>query len=161
MSVILAFALAGTLTATTHTPQAPIGIYDLADYRLTSEVFDQFKQASRLIAEITRHDSAFTDAPLFTKDIALSGDAPAMASSLVARLENHAGLAGALQTAKLTPREYAKFAIALIAAHLAHGFLNAGVLQRVPSGAPTENVKFVEEHRAQIAMVLEDIGVRD
>ncbi len=66
-----------------------------------------------------------------------------------------------MQTAKLTPREYAKFAIVLLAAHLAHGFVKAGVLQRVPAGAPTNNVEFVKAHEAEVTAVLAELGVRD
>ena len=141
--------------------QAPINVYDLADYRLTSEVFEHFVQASGRIAEITQHDSAFTYAPLFTKDVALDGDAVAMASGLIARLENHTGLAAALQAAKITPREYSKFALVLVAAHLAHNFLKTGALQRVPAGAPTTNVEFVKTHEAEVTAVLGQLGMRD
>jgi hypothetical protein len=147
--------------ATAAGEQAAIDVYDLADYRLTPEIFDQFVEASRLIGEITRRDTAFTYAPLFTKEVALSGDAPAMAAGLVARLENHAGLTTALNTARLTSREYSKFAIALLAAHMAHGFVKAGVLQRVPAGAPTHNVDFVNSHETEVTAVLADLGVRD
>ena len=147
--------------ASVASAQAPIDVYDLADYRLTPPVFEQFVQASGRIAEITRHDPAFTYAPLFTKDVALSGDAPAMAAGLIARLENHTGLSAALETAKLTPREYAKFAIVLLAAHVAHGFVKAGVLQRVPAGAPASNVEFVKAREAEVMAVLADLGVRD
>jgi hypothetical protein len=150
----------GALTTPPAT-QAPIDVYDLADYRLTAQVFEQFVRASNLVAEVTRREKAFADAPLFTKEVALSGDAPAAATALAARLESHPDLVAALQIAKVTPREYAKFAIALVAAHLAHEFLNAGVLKRVPSGAPAENVTFVEQHRAEIASVLETLGIRD
>jgi hypothetical protein len=160
VSGILLLAMLGVLTASPVT-QAPIDVYDLADYRLTTPVFEQFVRASDLIADVTLRDVVFDDAPLFTKEIALSDDAPAAAAALAARLEKHSGLAAALETAKLTPREYAKFAIALVAARLAHEFLNAGVLKRVPSGAPTENVKFVEEHRAEIRSVLDTLGIRD
>jgi hypothetical protein len=138
-----------------------VDVYDLADYRLTPEVFEQFVRASGLIAEITRRDPAFTYAPLFTKDVALAGDAPTAASGLVARLENHAELAAALQTAKLTPREYSKFVIVLVAAHLAHGFLKAGVLQRVPAGAPTNNVEFVQAHEADVTAALAQLGIHN
>jgi hypothetical protein len=124
-------------------------------------VFERFVQASGRIADITEHDLAFRYAPLFTKDVALSGDAPAMAQGLAARLENHAGLAAAVADAKMTPREYAKFAIALFAAHLAHGFVKAGVLQRVPDGAPTINVDFVKAHDAEVTAVLAQLGIRD
>jgi hypothetical protein len=66
-----------------------------------------------------------------------------------------------LQSAKLSPREYSKFAIALLAAHMANGFIQAGVLQRVPAGAPTHNVEFVNTHQTEITAVLADLGIRD
>jgi hypothetical protein len=138
---------------------APVDVTDLADYRLSQDVFDRFVQASSQIGKITKHDPAFRYAPLFTKDVALSGDAPEMASGLIARLENHLGLTAALEAAKLTPREYARFAIALVGAHLADGFLKAGVLRRVPSGAPTINVEFIRAHEAEVAAVLEQLGI--
>jgi hypothetical protein len=159
VALIVAASVAGGRVSLSA--QAPIDINDLADYRLTTQVFEQFVQASGPIGEITRTDAAFTYAPLFTKDVALDGDAVAMASALSARLENHAGLAAALQTAKLTPREYSKFAISLVAAHLAHGFLRAGVLQRVPAGAPANNVDFVKAHEAEVTEVLANLGIRD
>lgn len=143
------------------TAQAPIDEYELADYRLTAEVFERFAQASGRIAEITRQDSSFTFAPLFTKDVLLSGDAVAAARGVAARLENHAGLAAALDAAKITPREYSKFVITLVAAHLARGFLKSGVLQRVPSGAPTINVEFVKAHESDVAAVLASLGIHD
>jgi hypothetical protein len=161
---VVVMVLAATMSGWVGSPrnaQAQIDIYDLADYRLTAQVFGQFVQASGRIGEITRSDAVFTYAPLFTKDVALAGDAVAMASALTARLENHPGLAAAVQAAKLTPREYSKFAIALLAAHLAHGFLKAGVLQRVPAGAPSNNVEFVKTHEAEVIAVLGELGIRD
>ena len=158
--LILASLIAGPAIALIA-QQAPFSVYDLADYRLTPQVFEQFVQASARIADITEHDPAFRYAPLFTKDVALSGDAPVVAQGLAARLENHPGLAAAVAEAKLTPREYSKFAISLVAAHLAHGFVKAGVLQRVPEGAPTINVEFVKTHEADVTAVLAKLGVHD
>jgi hypothetical protein len=145
----------------TPATQTTIDIYDLADYRLTPQVFEQFVRASGPVAEITRHDAAFTYAPLFTHDVALTGDAATAAQGLTARLENHSGLSAALKTAGITPREYAKFAIALVGAHLAYGFVKAGVLKRVPEGAPSINVEFVKTHEDEVTAVLGDLGVRD
>ena len=141
--------------------QSPIDVYELADYRLTTDVFERFVLANGRIVEIIDHDASFTDAPLFTKDFALSGDAVAEATGLIARLANHAGLAAALEAAKITPREYAKFAITLIAARLAYGFMNAGVLPRVPSGAPTHNVEFIKTHESDVTAALAHLGIRD
>lgn len=149
------------LMATFVHAQAPIDVYELADYRLTTDVFERFVQASGRIADATRDDSSFTYAPLFTKDVALAGDAVAEAAGLVARLQNHPALVAALGTAMITPREYTKFAITLIAAHLAHGFITSGVLPRVPAGAPTINVEFVKAHEADVTAVLTSLGIRD
>ena len=141
--------------------QTSIDVYELADYRLTTAVFERFMQANDRIVEITQQDASFTDAPLLTKDLALSGDAVAEATALIARLENHAGLAAALEAVAITAREYAKFTITLIIARLAHGFLKAGVLPRVPSGAPTMNVEFVKTHEADVIEALARLGIRD
>ncbi len=141
--------------------QAPIDVYELADYRLTTEVFERFVQASTRIGDLTRDDDSFRHAPLFTKDVVLSGDAVAEVAGLMARLENHPAIAAALKDAAITPREYAKFVITIIAARLAHGFLASGVLPRVPAGPPTINVEFVKAHEAAVTAALASLGVRD
>jgi hypothetical protein len=157
---IVAAAMA-VLLAIPISAQSPIDVYELADYRLTTEVFERFVKANGPIVEIIGRDSTFTYAPLFTKELALSGDAVAEAAGLVARLSNHAGLAAALDAAKITPREYSKFVITLIVAHLAHGFVKAGVLPRVAPGAATTNVEFVKAHESDVTAALAGIGIRD
>lgn len=140
--------------------QSPIEASELADYRLTAAVFERFVQANVAVVEITERDLAFADAPLFTKDFALSGDAAAEAARLMARLSNHAGLTSALGAAKITAREYSTFAMTLIAAHLAHGFLKSGAMSRVPPGAPASNVEFVKAHERDVAAALAALGIR-
>jgi hypothetical protein len=157
----LVVAAIAALAAPSVSAQTAIDRYELADYRLTADVFERFVKASTRIAEIAANDASFADAPLFTKDVALSGDAVVEAEGLVARLERHSGLAAALDAATITPREYAKFAIALVGAHLAYNFVKAGVLKRVPSGAPTTNVEFVKAHDADVTAALESLGIRD
>jgi hypothetical protein len=39
--------------------------------------------------------------------------------------------------------------------------VKTGVLQRVPAGAPTHNVDFVNSHETEVTAVLADLGVRD
>jgi hypothetical protein len=158
---MLAFLILSAVPTASGAAQTPIAARELAEYRLTAPVFTQFVEASGLIMTVTRNDARFTYAPLFTKEVALSGDAPTMAAGLVARLENSPDLAAALATAKLTSREYATFALALFAAHLAHGFIDAGVLRRAPAGAPADNVVFVGAHRAEVTRVLILLGVTD
>jgi hypothetical protein len=159
VTLILLATLAQSAAA--QAVEAPIAVREVADYRLTADVFARFVDASRRIVDVTRHDAIFTFAPLFTKDVALSGDAGAEASGLTARLANHAGLAAALEAAKLAPREYAKFAISLVGAHLAHGFVKAGVLRSVPPGPPTINVEFVKQHEVDVTATLAALGIHD
>jgi hypothetical protein len=161
ITILISVAALAQLGTAAPAAQTAIDVYELADYRLTVEVFERFVQASSRIADITHADSTFTFAPLITKELALSGDAVAEVAGLVARLENHTGLTAALDAVKLTPREYAKFTVTLIVAHLAHGFLAAGVLPRVPAGAPTINVEFVKAHEADVAAALATLGIRD
>jgi hypothetical protein len=161
LATLAIVAVMAGLTTIPVIAQSPIDVHELADYRLTTEIFERFVQANGRMVDITQDDSAFIDAPLFTKDVALSGDAVAEAAGLVARLANHAGLAAALGAAKLTPREYTKFAMTLIAAHLAYRFMNAGVLLRVPPGAPTINVEFVRTHEPNVTAALASLGIRD
>jgi hypothetical protein len=135
-------------------PTTAFDLKELATYRLTVPVLEQFERATRLLGGVTRGDPGFAAKPLFNRDISLSGDAPVVAAALEARLRSDARLAHALDTAGLTAREYTKFALALFAAHLAHGFVKSGVLRAVPAGVATDNVTFIANHAEQVAHVL-------
>jgi hypothetical protein len=140
-------------------PQTAVEVDDLARYRLTTSVFMPFEAASRSIATATRADPAFVRDPLFTREILLSDDAAAAAAALEARLQAHPALVVALRDAKLSAREYTRFALAMFAARLAHGFVKTGLIRRVPDGAAAANVAFVQAHEAQIASLLADLGI--
>jgi hypothetical protein len=139
--------------------QGAFTVRELAGYRLTVSAFRTFEDASRRLARAMREDPRFAGAPLFTRDIVQSGDAPAMAAELDARLRNDPVLAAALRGARVTSREYTTFALALFAAHLAHGFVEAGVLNGVPPGVAADNVAFIDAHREDVAAVLDALGV--
>jgi hypothetical protein len=139
--------------------QAGFGVTEIADYRLDAAVFAQFTRASHLIAAATRVDARFDREPLFTKDILLSDDVLAAAMALEARLRTEPALAGAFFAADITPHDYTKFALALVAARLAHGFVKSGVIRRVPPGVHADNVTFVDANFTEIQAVLKDIGV--
>jgi len=132
---------------------------DLATYRLAEPTFRQFQDASRRIGEVTTSDSRFRFAPLFTREIVQSEDASSAAAQLMARLEHEPALAEALGAAGLTAREYTAFALTLIGARLAHGFLHSGALRAVPPGVPADNVAFVDAHLTEVLAVLHLLGV--
>ena len=150
--------VAATLTAAIP-GQAPLGVEELAEYRLTAAVFKQFEAASRSIGAAVRADPAFDHDPLFTRDVVVAADARAAAAALETRLQAHPALAGALGAAKLSAREYTTFALALFGARLAHGFVKTGVLRRVPDGAAAANVAFVQAHEKEITALLAELGI--
>lgn len=149
------------LAIQTPAGQAAFDLSELAGYRLTATVFARFEAASRPIAQAIRDEARFADAPLFTREVALSDDVSAAALALDTRLNADPTLHAALSGARISSREYAKFAIALIAAHLAHEFVATGALRAVPPGVTSDNVSFVAANRPAVFAVLESLGVTD
>ena len=156
-TVWLAIALA--VLGTVPSGQTAFGVTEIADYRLRTDVLAQFDRASRLIATVTRTDPRFEREPLLTEELLLSGDLLPMATALEARLRTDPALADALRTANLTPQEYTKFTLALVAARLAHGFVRSGVIRAVPPGVHADNVAFVDAHEADVEAVLRELGL--
>jgi hypothetical protein len=138
-------------------PQSAFSARELADYRLTDEVFRRFAHATRLIASATRHDARFEQQPLLTKDIVVAGDAAEMATALQSRLEGEPSVAVALFAADISSHEYATFSISMFAARLAHGFVASGAMRRVPAGVASDNVTFVGRHEREIAVLLKQL----
>lgn len=59
-------------------------------------------------------------------------------------------VASALARAGLSPREYGTFMMAMIQASMVAGFRKAGMIKELPRDVNPENVKFVEEHEAEL-----------
>jgi hypothetical protein len=156
--LVVATGLCLLLPAPTAT-QPAFDTHELASYRLTSPVFVRFTHATRLLAARMQSDPRYEQEPLFTKDVSVAGDAAEMASALRSRLDTDPNLAGALFAADITAHEYATFALALVAARLAYGFVEAGVLRRVPAGVAADNVAFVRDNLADVRRVLTQLGL--
>jgi hypothetical protein len=149
MPALMLIALWGALA-----PQDTFNIKELAEYRLTVPVFQQFVQASRQIVTASREDARLAADPLFTREVALLDDVAAAAAALEARVKYEPRYAAALRIASISPREFTKFALALFGARLAHGFLKSGALRKVPAGVAADNVAFVDTHQTEIAELL-------
>lgn len=158
--IALLVCLLGLGVATADAAQNPFPLPELAGYRLTDAVFVRFEDATTRLAAAARADARFDNAPLFTRDLALLEDAPTAAGQLELRLRVEPAFARALNEAAISRREYTKFALTLLGAHVAHGFVTAGVLRGVPPGVTADNVTFVKERQADVVAVLADMGVR-
>lgn len=79
------------------------------------------------------------------------------------RLDAHPEFAAAVKSAGLSTREFATLQMALFQAMFARGFLKAGTITEVPKDVNPENVKFLQDHEAEIqkmARQWEAAGVR-
>ena len=137
----------------------PIDRRELAGYRLTTPDFEQFRNASARIAIVIAGDASFRAEPLFSEEITQSADVTEASATLEARLRSHAGLSEALTAAKMSPRDYTKCALTLVAARLALGFLDSGALKAVPRGPAADNVAFVRAHRTAVDQTLTDLAI--
>ena len=60
-------------------------------------------------------------------------------------------MARALKSAGLSPREYAKFTLAMLQAGMIHGFSKGKVdYAKLPPGVNPENIKFIDAHKAEL-----------
>lgn len=79
-------------------------------------------------------------------------------SDMEAAIQKFPPLANALRTSGMAPREYAKFMMAMMQAALAYGFQKSGM--KVEDAKLTDvqqaNVKFVEEHQAELQKLQEE-----
>lgn len=142
-----------------QTDRGAIDRRELAAYRLTTDAFEQFRKASARIAIVIADDAAFRAQPLFSEEITQSGDVAEASAALEARLRGHPALAEALVAAGMSARDYTKCALTLIAARLAVGFLDSGVLKTVPRGSAADNVAFVRAHRTAVDEMLKELAI--
>ena len=80
----------------------------------------------------------------------LGGESKSL-EDMEARIRSYPPLMQALKKEGMTPRDYGKFWLAFIQASFVQGFKKSGMLKELPPDVNPENVKFVEEHAAEIA----------
>ena len=157
MTVVL--LTCGLLVYGSQAEQGNIDRRELATYRLTTSLFERFRDASRRIAIVIARDAPLRAEPLFSQKIVQGGDVTEVSATLEGRLRDHPDLSHALSAATISARDYTKFVLTLVAARLALGFLESGVLKTVPAGAATENVAFVRGHRAEVDDLFTELGI--
>jgi TolA-binding protein len=78
-------------------------------------------------------------------------DNPKSLSEMEQGIAKVPGLARALEREGLSPREYAKFMLAMLQAGMVQGFSRGKVdYSKLPPGVNADNVKFIEEHKAEL-----------
>lgn len=76
---------------------------------------------------------------------------------MAAQIQKFPPLARALKSEGVSAKEYATFSLALFQAAFAAGAQKSGMLKELPAGINAENVKFVQEHEAEIKKLQEEM----
>ncbi|HEX5473066.1 MAG TPA: hypothetical protein VFX12_00275 [Vicinamibacterales bacterium] len=84
----------------------------------------------------------------------MDGDAKDL-SGMAAQMEKFPPLAAALKKEGMTAREYAKFVMATMQASFAAAFQKSGQIKTLPPGINAANVKFVQDHKAELEKLQE------
>jgi hypothetical protein len=71
-------------------------------------------------------------------------------NAMAAKIQAFPAAAAALRAEGLTPRDFAKFMLALVQGGLAAGLQKAGLLKTTPEGTNPANIKFILDHEAEL-----------
>jgi hypothetical protein len=74
-------------------------------------------------------------------------------ADMEAAVRKQPALLNALQSQGISAREYATFMMAYIQAAMTYGMQKQGYLKEIPAGVNVENVKFMSEHEAELAII--------
>jgi hypothetical protein len=78
-------------------------------------------------------------------------------AQMAAQITAFKPMAEALRRAGMTPREYAVFSLAMFQAHGFASLKKSGMVKEIPKDVNVENIKFVEEHFAEINALMEEM----
>lgn len=128
---------------------APLGAQSdeetLARYRLTETGLAKFTQASRNFIAIAKADSSALEE---------QGDeeSPGTIADIAALYDRHPALKRAITSAGMTTREYTTFMMSMFQAGMAAWMVQQqqGKFDKVPAGTPHENIRFYQQHEAEL-----------
>lgn len=148
--------LLAVATAAVTCLAAPLGAQTdeeiLARYRLTEAGLVKFAQASRGFIAVARADSQALGAQ--------DEDAgPKTLAEIAALYDAHPGLKRAISSAGMTTREYVTFIMSMFQAGMAAWMVDqqGGKFDKVPAGIPHENIRFYQQHRAELDRIGEEL----
>ena len=136
--------------------QVPAGapVADGAGFELSMDGVDRWLEAARNLAALAKQDPALEDATAM--DVGEDTD------TYVARLDSLPKAAAAIRSAGLSTRDYAMTSEAITGALFAVGMLEAnGIKELPPELRDNQHVRFVQEHKDEIAAKIKALGSKD
>jgi hypothetical protein len=185
--IATALSLILSLAAGTAAQMPDADMKELSSYRLTMETVNKVQSATRVMIAELKKDPKFqvrqklqaeveslekkdelTEAEqqrvealkeqiekMDDEDFGIMNGAKSL-DEMEARMKRSAPLMRGLQQAAMPPREYAKFMMAMVQAAMVAGFKKSG-MKEIPPGINPENVKFVEEHEAELKAMQQEM----
>lgn len=128
-----------TARAATVAQAAPVADTE-AGFELTMDKVDAFLAAAKNLAAVEQADASL--------DAAMN--ASETAAQFAARLEASPKMRDAIEAADMSVEDYALTNESLVAALMAVGAHEAGMLEAIPAGIPAQHVEFVKANKAEL-----------
>lgn len=127
---------------------------EIAAYRLTAESWTKIQKAMRTVIDAAKRDPK-VHAEL-TKDDESEAVGDMSISQFAKKTSELKPLADALRQVGMTPREYAVWMMAFLEAATVVSLKQAGMANEAPKNVNPANVKFVEDHMAEMAAIQQE-----
>ena len=111
-----------------------------ADFELTMDKVDAFFAAAKNLAAVEQADASLDSAM----------NASETAAQFAARLEASPKMRAAIEAADMSVEDYALTNESLVAALMAVGAKEAGMLDEIPAEIPTQHIEFVKANKAEL-----------
>ena len=127
----------------------------LQQFRLTTDGLHKMEAVAQALSHTLATDPSARKALEDAED-ANSDDATL--SDMTATLAKIPPVAAAIKTGGMTPREFATFELSMLQASMAAAMIKAGgTANNLPVEVPAENVKFVQDHEAEITRLAQQL----
>ena len=152
--VVAAAVLAATFSAVALGAQNA-DTKTLQQFRLTTDGLHRMESVAQALSHTLATDPSARKA---LEDAEDASSDTATLSDMAATLAKIPPVAAAIKTGGMTPGEFATFEMSMLQASMAVAMIKAGgVANSLPVEVPAENVKFVQDHQAEITRLAQQL----
>ncbi len=159
ISVILAMLLAVVIVPASAAPQTKAAESkrdeaELASFRLNMDKVNRYADATKAMVQYSKEHKE----PENSDSTKTESDDSQTISGMVRRMERNPIMIKMIQSAGLTPRDYALTSLTLITVGMAVSFKRAGTVKEIPDSISPENASFVEQNYDRIESTMKGMN---
>ena len=126
----------------------------LQQFRLTTDGLHKMEAVAQALSTTLASDASARKALEDAEDASSDN---ATLSDMAATFAKIPPVAAAIKAGGMTPREFAMFEMSMLQASMAAAMIKAGAVKSAPAEIAAENVKFVQDHEAEITRLAQQL----